>query len=95
MEGRIRASASSGDDQVRICIQNTGAAVRLDEAERWFKPFESTTSEIDPVLGQGMGLGLTITRNLLDNYGGVVKFVRPDSPFATAVEVTLPSRSTP
>ena len=91
--GRIRASASSEDDQVRIIIQNTGAAIRLDEAERWFKPFESTTSEVNPVLGQGMGLGLTITRNLLENYGGFIKFVQPTSPFATAVEIALPSRS--
>ena len=91
--GRIRTSASSGDDQVRIRIQNTGAAVRLDEAERWFKPFESTTSEVNPVLGQGMGLGLTITRNLLENYGAFIKFVQPTNPFATAVEITLPSRS--
>ena len=93
--GRICASASSEDDQVRIRIQNTGIAVRLDEAERWFKPFESTTSEVDPVLGQGMGLGLTITRILLENYGAFVKFVQPSSPFATAIEVTLPSRSQP
>ena len=90
--GRIRASASTEDDQVRIRVQNTGIAVQLDEAERWFKPFESTTSEIDPVLGQGMGLGLTITRNLLENYGAFVKFVRPNSSFATAVEIALPSR---
>ena len=93
--GCIHASASSEDDQVRIRIQNTGTAVQLDEAERWFKPFESTTSEIDPVLGQGMGLGLTITRNLLENYGASVKFVRPNSSFATAIEVILPSRSKP
>ena len=91
--GRICASASSEDDQVRIRIQNTGTAVQLDEAERWFKPFESTTSEVDPVLGQGMGLGLTITRNLLENYGAFIKFVQPTNPFATAVEVALPSRS--
>ena len=93
--GRIRASACSGDDQVRICIQNTGTAIQLEEAERWFEPFESTTSEVDPVLGQGMGLGLTITRNLLENYGASVKFVRPNSSFATAIEVILPSRSKP
>ena len=93
--GRIRASASSGDDQVWIRIQNTGAAVRLDEAERWFKPFESTTSEVNPVLGQGMGLGLTITRNLLENYGAFVTFVRPTNPFATAVEISIPNRSQP
>ena len=92
-DGHILASASSADEQVRILIHNTGTAVQLDEAERWFKPFQSTTSEVNPVLGQGMGLGLTITRNLLENYGAVVKFVQPDSQFATAVEIALPSRS--
>ena len=94
-DGRIRATASIGDDQVRIRIQNTGAAVRLDEAERWFKPFQSTTSEVNAVLGQGMGLGLTITRNLLETYGAFVTFVRPTNPFATAVEIAMPSRSQP
>ena len=91
--GVIRALASSRDAQVRICIQNTGVAVRLDEAERWFKPFQSTTIGVNSVLGQGMGLGLTITRNLLENYGASVKFVKPDSPFSTAVEIILPNRS--
>ena len=38
-----------------------GLAVDLDEAERWFKPFESTTVQTDPVLGQGMGMGLIAT----------------------------------
>ena len=92
-DGRIHASAHSDNAEVRIRIQNTGTAVNLDDAERWFKPFESTTSELDPVLGQGMGLGLTITRNLLENYGALIKFVLPDRPFATAVEVSLPIRS--
>ena len=92
-DGRILGSASSGDDQVHICIQNTGRAVQLDEAERWFKPFHSTTTELNPVLGQGMGLGLSITRNLLENYGASVKFVQPDSSFSTAVEITLPSET--
>ena len=89
--GRILASASGGDDQVRISIQNTGVSVQLDEAERWFKPFQSTTLEVDPVLGQGMGLGLTITQKLLESYGAAIGFIPPDRPFATAVEITLPS----
>lgn len=92
-DGHILASASSEDDQIRIRIQNTGIAVQLDEAEHLFKPFQSTTSEVNPVLGQGMGLGLPITRNLLENYGAVVKFIQPDSQFATALEIALPSRS--
>ena len=92
-DGRIRASASVKAGQIRILLQNTGVAVDLDEAEHWFRPFESTTTKIDPVLGQGMGLGLTITRNLLDNYGAAVSFVQPKRPFKTAVEVSFPSGS--
>ena len=90
--GRVLASASAVDNHVRIFVQNTGVAVELDDAERWFKPFQSTTSEVNPVLGQGMGLGLTITRNLLEKYGAHIRFVRPSSSFATAVEIALPSR---
>lgn len=91
--GSIRATGLSKDALTRIRIQNTGVPVELDESERWFKPFQSTTTEVDSVLGQGMGLGLTITRNLLENYGASVEFVEPDSPYATAVEIILPSRS--
>ena len=91
--GSIRATAFSEDEQTRILFQNTGVAVELNESERWFKPFQSTTTEVDSVLGQGMGLGLTITRNLLENYGASVKFVKPVSPFSTAVEIILPDGS--
>ena len=95
VNGRILASADETSDQVRIRIQNTGAEVGMDEAERWFKPFQSTTSDVDPVLGQGMGLGLPITRNLLEYYGGTIAFVQPDEPYRTAVEMTLPGKDRP
>jgi len=89
-DGRIHAAALDEPDRVVVRIQNTGAAIDLTEAERWFKPFESTTSEVNPVLGQGMGLGLTITRSVLESYGASVKFVRPRRGFATAIEITFP-----
>ena len=91
--GRIRAAGVHDSVEIRIFIQNTGATVRLDDAERWFKPFESTTSEVDPVLGQGMGLGLTISRNILGNYGARIRFVSARRPFSTAVEISFPNRS--
>lgn len=90
-EGRILASARSDDDgTVHVLIQNTGARVDLARAETWFRPFESTTAEVDPVLGQGMGLGLPITRRMLDDYGAEIAFVSPDSGFATAIKFTFP-----
>ncbi len=44
--GRIRASASRGRDGLTsVRVENTGEKVRLADAERWFLPFESTTTE--------------------------------------------------
>ena len=88
--GRIHAFALEGEENVRIRVENTGATVDPNEAERWFKPFESTTSEIDPILGQGMGLGLTITRSVLENYGAKVAFVQPSDGYAASVEINFP-----
>lgn len=91
MNGRIEASGDSfSDGTVHVMIQNTGARVELERAELWFQPFESTTSQVDPVLGQGMGLGLPITRRLLDDYGAEVSFVAPQPGFSTAIKLTFP-----
>jgi len=92
-KGKIRAYAERGaDGTISFLIENTGVAVNLADAERWFAPFESTTVEdVDPVLGQGMGLGLPITRRVLEEYGGEIRFAPPTSGYATAVKVTLPA----
>lgn len=88
--GVVRADATRRHGKVAIRVQNTGVAVDPSEGERWFEPFESTTTAVDATLGQGMGLGLPITRSMLTEYGGSIQFVRPEAGFATAVEIELP-----
>jgi signal transduction histidine kinase len=89
--GTVRATAQRRDDgAISLVIENTGVAVNIAEAERWFKPFESTTVEVDPILGQGMGLGLPITRSMLEEYGAEIRFVQPGHGYATAVEIVFP-----
>lgn len=89
-DGHIVASTDNNEDALQVRVQNTGVSVDLEEAERWFEPFESTTQEVNPGLGQGMGLGLTITRRVLDYYGITIRFVEPDPAFATAIEMNFP-----
>jgi signal transduction histidine kinase len=92
--GRIRArgkrsEAAKGGLVVRV--ENTGAAVVPEGSERWFAPYASTTLQaIDPVLGQGMGLGLPITRSMIEDYRGSIRFVKPAKGFSTALELRLP-----
>ena len=90
--GSIRAIATATKQATIITIENSGRRVRVSEGERWFKPFESTTTSVDPVLGQGMGLGLPITRSMLEQYGADIRFVEPTEDFATALSITFPTR---
>jgi signal transduction histidine kinase len=92
-EGRVNVSASkrAKDGRLILRVENTGAAVELEEAERWFRPFETTTTELDPLLGQGMGFGLPITRGILEEYGAQIHFVAPHRGYATAVQVEFPA----
>jgi signal transduction histidine kinase len=91
--GKILADAERNDDgSISLVVENTGDSVDLEDSEKWFRPFESTTSEVNPVLGQGMGLGLPITRDILEEYGASIEFVEPDDEFATAIEVQFPDK---
>jgi signal transduction histidine kinase len=88
--GRVRATGASTDEGISLRVENTGKAVNPETGEKWFRPFESTTTETDPVLGQGMGMGLPITRNILEEYGASIRFARPSKGYATALEIRFP-----
>jgi len=89
--GRVRASATQlANGHICLSVENTGVAVDLSEAERLFRPFESSSSVADPLLGQGMGLGLPITRELIEEYGGSISFIAPSKGFVTAIQLIFP-----
>ena len=89
--GRIRISGSEKDGITVFTVENTGTRIDIKESEKWFAPYLSTSDSADPVLGHGMGLGLTITRTIVEEYGGNVRFVEPSGRYATAIRVEMPS----
>jgi signal transduction histidine kinase len=90
--GRILMEASADPYNMIVKMQNTGAAVNLKTAQKLFEAFHSTTLHPDAVLGQGMGMGLTITRAFVQEYGGEIGFVPPSPGFATAIMFSIPAR---
>jgi len=89
--GRIRCRGGRDGKGLKLRVENTGVGVDPAEGEQWFLPFASTTTtSLDPTLGQGMGLGLPITRSIIEDYRGTIRFAKPGKGFATALEVRLP-----
>ena len=89
LRGRIHIEAKDEGGLV-LRVENSGRKVRRADWERWFRPFESTSEAAEPLLGQGMGMGLPISRRIVGEYNGSVRFVPATRGFATAIEVRLP-----
>jgi signal transduction histidine kinase len=86
----LHISSRSHEKSREILVQDTGQGINLQEADRFFEPFEraSTISTERQALGYGgTGLGLTIVRLLADNIGCRVQFVHPQDQFRTAFSI--------
>ena len=71
--GEIRISAEVKDNFVEVCIKDTGVGIPKDQFEDLFDAF--TQVETSDTRSQGgAGLGLAITKNLVEMHGGKIWF---------------------
>jgi two-component system, LuxR family, sensor kinase FixL len=64
------------DDGVRIAVQDSGVGVDAESAKQIFDAFYTTKSG-------GMGMGLSISRSIVESHGGRLRAVPNDGPGAT------------
>ena len=86
----LHISSRAYEKSREILIQDTGHGIDLQDADKFFEPFEraSKISTERQALGYGgTGLGLTIVRLLADNIGCRVQFVQPHNGFRTAFSI--------
>lgn len=86
----LHISSRSHEKSREILVQDTGQGINLQEADKFFEPFEraSKISAERQALGYGgTGLGLTIVRLLADYIGCRVQFVHPQDEFRTAFSI--------
>ncbi len=68
---------------MRVTVQDSGSGLDPQTLERVFDPLYTTKP-------RGMGMGLSISRTIVENHGGRLSVVAQDGPGAT-FEFTLPA----
>lgn len=80
----VRVGLQAGADGLRLTIADRGAGIDPALQDRIEEPFFTTR-----ITGEGLGLGLSITRGILDQIGGRLEF-RPRPGGGTLTVVDLP-----
>lgn len=77
-----------------IEVADNGIGIPPSLRRRIWEPLFTTTSDIGNPLGSGMGLGLTLVRQVTHEFGGSIKLIDDAPPgFNTCFRVTFPMRS--
>jgi C4-dicarboxylate-specific signal transduction histidine kinase len=77
------ATARLDDETIEIAVADRGPGLPDDIVEHLFEPFHTTKSN-------GMGLGLSICRTIIEAHGGKLRY-EPDPSGGTIFRVTLPA----
>ena len=66
--GKITIILEGMGEEVTLTVKDTGQGIPKENLKRIFEPFFSTKSP-----GKGTGLGLFVTRNIIEKLGGTIK----------------------
>ncbi len=89
--GRIELHAYPEDGKVRICVRDNGIGIAPSEQDRIFDLYSQVSTSITKQIG--LGIGLTVVRNLVEMHGGSVEVRSEGAGFGTEFIVTLPTVS--
>ncbi|MHC1744426.1 MAG: ATP-binding protein [Syntrophobacteraceae bacterium] len=67
--GEVSLNAEAVDGGVEVVVKDSGIGIKKENLERIFEPFEQADSSLNRRF-QGTGLGLSLTKNLVELHGG-------------------------
>ena len=82
--GRLRVATYEKNGEVLLEIEDTGVGIPQEIQAKVFEPFFTTKKE-----GQGTGLGLSMSKSIIEQFGGRIEF-RPAQPAGTCFVISLP-----
>ena len=84
--GTIKISSVETEDEITIQVSDTGIGIPEEKRENLFNFFEQVQEGYQP----GMGLGLSLSRHILDLHGGQIWLEQTQVGVGTTVAFTLP-----
>jgi signal transduction histidine kinase len=85
--GRVRVSTSDAEGRIRVTVADNGSGMSRDQIERLFQTFAGARQ---PSHSQaGLGLGLAISRGIVEAHGGRIDVRSPGPGRGTTVEIDL------
>lgn len=87
--GRLTLDAAARDGRVDINVRDSGCGIPTENLERIFEPFFSTKTNADKPDRRGLGLGLAICRDMIEELGGTIA-VTSEVNVGTTFTINLP-----
>ena len=79
---KVTVETRTADDFARVCVRDTGPGIGTEAAEQVFAAFHSTKPG-------GMGMGLAISRSIVETHGGTLELI-PDHGSGAHFVFTVP-----
>jgi CheY-like chemotaxis protein len=89
-KGRIDVTICETPGQVRVTVRDNGRGIAREHLGRIFEPFVQAQRAHDAGRG-GLGLGLTIVKNLVERHGGSISVDSQGMGCGTSFSVELPA----
>jgi PAS domain S-box-containing protein len=88
-DGRVQVVLERVEGHVEITVADTGVGIRREFIPHLFERFRQADASTTRAYG-GLGLGLSIVKNLVELHGGTVQVTSPGEGRGTTVTVDLP-----
>jgi signal transduction histidine kinase len=85
--GRLAITSKFAQDKVYLEVEDTGPGIPEDIQRRIFEPFFTTKKE-----GHGTGLGLSMSKSIIEKFGGTIE-VHNVEPHGARFVIVLPCKS--
>jgi signal transduction histidine kinase len=93
VEYQNKPNPNNPEDFIRISITDSGIGIKKKNQDKLFKMFGSIKDEKKKINTQGIGLGLVISKLIVNKFGGIIDFFskyREGSTFFYTIQLEKP-----